>query len=178
MEAKYSFETSVNPEDRSLQIQDSSKRVPLINIVLIWQLRQESPNVRETDVREALMGELTRWNRDDWTDSQYLKCGCYNITLVSVGKVILWWVCNDLQRDNPSQFQDTIPVFAWRCRNIASKLSETLIWAKLRSLHVYVILSGVKLTREWSDPTCRNLPWFLFHCKSTHNKIHCQNSSC
>jgi hypothetical protein len=36
------------------------------------------------------------------------------------------------------------------------------------------------LTREWSDPTCRNLPWFFFfcHCKSTHNKIHCQNSSC
>jgi hypothetical protein len=20
--------------------------------------------------------------------------------------------------------------------------------------------------------------WFLFHCNSTHNKIHCQNSSC
>jgi hypothetical protein len=36
----------------------------------------------------------------------------------------------------------------------------------------------VNLTREWSDPTCRNLPWFFFHCKSTHNKIHCQNFSC
>jgi hypothetical protein len=34
------------------------------------------------------------------------------------------------------------------------------------------------LTREWSDPTCRNLPWFFFHCKSIHNKIHCQNFSC
>jgi hypothetical protein len=35
------------------------------------------------------------------------------------------------------------------------------------------------LTREWSDPTCRNLPWFFFfHCKSTHNKIQCQNFSC
>jgi hypothetical protein len=35
------------------------------------------------------------------------------------------------------------------------------------------------LTREWSDPTCRNLPWFFFvHRKSTHNKIHYQNSSC
>jgi hypothetical protein len=36
----------------------------------------------------------------------------------------------------------------------------------------------VLLTSEWSDPTCRNLPWFSFHCKSTHNKIHCQNFSC
>jgi hypothetical protein len=35
-----------------------------------------------------------------------------------------------------------------------------------------------ELTREWSDPTCRNLPWFFFHCKSTHNKVHWQNSSC
>jgi hypothetical protein len=34
------------------------------------------------------------------------------------------------------------------------------------------------LTREWSDPTCRNLPWFFVHCKSTHNKIHCQSFSC
>jgi hypothetical protein len=33
-------------------------------------------------------------------------------------------------------------------------------------------------TWEWSDPTCRKLPWFFLHCKSTHNKIHCQNSSC
>jgi hypothetical protein len=37
---------------------------------------------------------------------------------------------------------------------------------------------NLHLTREWSDPTCRNLPWFFFHCKSTHNKIHCQNFSC
>jgi hypothetical protein len=38
---------------------------------------------------------------------------------------------------------------------------------------------NIELTREWSGPTCRNLPWFFFfHCKSTHNKIHPQNSSC
>jgi hypothetical protein len=34
------------------------------------------------------------------------------------------------------------------------------------------------LTREWSDQTCRNLPWFFFFTARAHNKIHCQNFSC
>jgi hypothetical protein len=66
-------------------------------------------------------------------------------------------------------------------------LHWSLIWAMpiqltpsypipLRS--ILILPTQPHLTREWSDPTYRNLPWFFFHCKSTHNKIHCQNSSC
>jgi hypothetical protein len=46
------------------------------------------------------------------------------------------------------------------------------------SFYIFKLVSSIHLTREWSDPTCRNLPWFFFHCKSTHNKTHCQNFSC
>jgi hypothetical protein len=49
---------------------------------------------------------------------------------------------------------------------------------KVTSIFFLVSWGGVWLTREWSDPTYRNLPWFYFHCKSTHNKIHCEDSSC
>jgi hypothetical protein len=33
---------------------------------------------------------------------------------------------------------------------------------RVKGIFINVILSGVRLTREWSDPTCRNLPWFFF----------------
>jgi hypothetical protein len=57
-------------------------------------------------------------------------------------------------------------------RNILDSVSGALRCLDLVSR--LVSWCGVTLTREWSDPTCRNLPWFFFHYKSTHNKVHCQ----
>jgi hypothetical protein len=63
-------------------------------------------------------------------------------------------------------------LFDYSCYSLAS------VFTDCKYICIVAKLINTKLTREWSDPTCRNLPWFFFHCKSTHNKTHSQNFSC
>jgi hypothetical protein len=60
--------------------------------------------------------------------------------------------------------------------NKGSVLSSSLCWAEIqKSIKDYVQLHSQGNGPIRHVETC---PDFFFHCKSTHNKIHCQNFSC
>jgi hypothetical protein len=60
--------------------------------------------------------------------------------------------------------------------------TEILPCGGLSSSFFSFIYCALKLTREWSDPTCRNLPWFFFttrvHTTKYTVKILAANTHC
>jgi hypothetical protein len=49
----------------------------------------------------------------------------------------------------------------------ASKMVQTMQKSSIRYVHQMAIYSYI-ITREWSDPTCRNLPWYFFFTAIVH----------
>jgi hypothetical protein len=113
------------------------------------------------------------WNTLEWVAKAIMMMICKQGT----GAYFVWFYKHSSWETQESYEVSIGRLQYWSSNCQRDHVSLTEVETSYRKLIVFQTILPV-LTREWSDPTCRNLPWFFFQCNSTCDKIHCQNSSC
>jgi hypothetical protein len=116
------------------------------------------PSLGEGEKTPTQFGPLERANLNHWT-SGLSRCLLSHLHLRTENDSVSETLCSLEYQTMEKRLKK--PVILCVIHPRQNPLESTCI-RPVVVVFFFIIIGGVGLTREWSDPTCRNLPWFFF----------------